>query len=141
MRAASIFLFPVLAILAAQAQPQPETGFVITAADCRRLVTKHTPAPDVAYRAGIDVHGRPVAPAESGAAARIVLPDEIVIDVLIPLDEFLGDKTPPRTARAEVRVGAVTVVGDRLSFNGQPLGDSAAAAIAAECRRILKHSR
>ena len=33
----------------------------MTRADCKRLVT-HQPAPDVAYRSGVDVRGRAVAP-------------------------------------------------------------------------------
>lgn len=113
------------------------TGLIISSAECRRLVTRHVPSPDVAYRPGQGVHGRAVAPADLDSAIAIRIPERIDIDILIPLEAFLGDETPPRTAEAEVRVGRVSVVGERLSYNGQPLADAAAAAVAAECRKAL----
>lgn len=58
--------FPValLAVTAATAQTPDAGPFTVrlSADDCQRLIP-HTPAPDVAYRPGADVHGRDVAPA------------------------------------------------------------------------------
>jgi len=56
----SIFL--VAAALQAAAQT-----VVVDSAACRAL-TAHQPAPDVAYRPGVDATGRPVAPADLGGA-------------------------------------------------------------------------
>lgn len=114
------------------------TRIILEARDCRQLVTRHRPSLDTAYQEGVDVRGNPVVPADLLSSPRIQLPEVIVIDILIPLEAFLGERTPPRIGRSEVRVGRVRVEGERLSFNGQPLGDPAAVAIAAACRRILE---
>jgi len=148
MRAFAALIALVLAPAAAAAQSHLESGsapgtrsrIVLEARDCRRLVTRHRPSLDTAYEPGVDARGRPVAPADLLGGAELRLPEVIVIDVLIPLTEFLGEAAPPRTGHAEVRVGEVRVEGERLSFNGQPLGDPAAAAIAAACRRSIERS-
>jgi len=153
MRAFAALIALVLAPAAAAAQSHLESGsatgtrsrIVLEARDCRRLVTRHRPSLDTAYEPGVDARGRPVAPADLLGGAELRLPEVIVIDVLIPLTEFLGEAAPPRTGHAEVRVGEVRVgevrvEGERLSFNGQPLGDPAAAAIAAACRLLIERS-
>ena len=149
MRSLAALLAALLASAAAAAQsgldsesaPGTQTRIVLEARDCRRLVTRHRPSPDTAYRPGVDARGRPVVPADLLGGPDLRLPEVIVIDVLIPLSEFLGDDTPPRIGHSEVRVGEVRVEGERLSFNGQPLSDPAGAAIAAECRRLLAQRR
>ena len=146
MRSAAALLALMLASAAAAAQsdletggvPDPYTRVILEARDCRQLVTRHRPSLDTAYQEGVDVRGNPVAPADLASSPRLQLPEVIVIDILIPLETFLGEGTPPRIGRSEVRLGEVRVEGERLSFNGQPLGDPAAAAIAAACRRILE---
>ena len=146
MRDIAALLALLLAPTAAAAQsdletggaPGPHTRVILEARDCRQLVTRHRPSLDTAYQAGVDVRGNPVVPADLASSPRLQLPEVIVIDILIPLEAFLGEGTPPRIGRSEVRVGEVRVEGERLSFNGQPLGDPAAAAIAAACRRILE---
>jgi hypothetical protein len=143
--AALLAVLPLSAV--AQSAPDSEsapgtrTRIVLEARDCRRLVIRHRPSPDTAYEPGVDARGRPVVPADLLGGTELGLPEVIVIDVLIPLSEFLGEHAPPRIGHSEVRVGEVRVEGERLSFNGQPLGDPAGAAIAAECRRILAQRR
>ncbi len=146
MRSAAALLAVLSPLAAAAAQSDRETGgapgqvtrVLLEARDCRQLVIRHRPSLDTAYQEGVDVRGNLVAPADLASGPRIQLPEVIVIDVLIPLEAFLGERTPPRIGRSEVRLGEVRVEGERLSFNGQPLGDPAAAAIAAACRRILE---
>lgn len=46
---------------------QPLEIVVVGKATCRAL-TAHQPAPDVAYKPGVDVHGKPVAPADLPSA-------------------------------------------------------------------------
>ena len=146
MRSAAALLAVLLPSAAAAAASQLETGgapdhhtrVILEARGCRQLVTRHRPSLDTTYQEGADVRGNPVAPADLASSPRLQLPEVIVIDILIPLETFLGEGTPPRIGRSEVRVGEVRVEGERLSFNGQPLGDPAAAAIPAACRRILE---
>ena len=59
------------------------TKVVISGQDCQRLV-RHVPAPDVAYKPGIDVHGKAVAPADlPGGGAGFKLPDHIEFNYTI----------------------------------------------------------
>ncbi|PJK29684.1 hypothetical protein [Minwuia thermotolerans] len=73
-----------------------------------RLAELHQPAPDVAYQPGVDVHGRPVAPADIGGGSNVTPPSEVSIQLLIPITEFLA-VAPPFLGEVEVNAGEVTV--------------------------------
>ena len=51
-----------------------QTNVSIDRRDCARLVRYVAPA-DVAYKPGVDAHGRKVVPADIGGCPQIVLPD------------------------------------------------------------------
>jgi hypothetical protein len=105
---------------------------VVDTAVCR-AVTLHQPAPDVAFRPGVDVLGRPVAPADLGAAPQLV-PQAFTFDLNADLRPFL----PPGLAlfQPQLSVGRVTIGGDgSVLFNGQRLGSSDQSALATLCRR------
>lgn len=108
---------------------------VVSEADCRWLQA-HTPAPDVAYVPGRDVHGRAVAPADLPGTPQLAIAERIPITLSIPLWKFLGRATPPLLSGAEVDAGTVTV--DRKSghvfYNGQPVSDPGRAELVAACR-------
>ncbi|MHA1113003.1 MAG: hypothetical protein ACTSRY_00650 [Alphaproteobacteria bacterium] len=137
---------PRLAILAAslalaavtQAQAQAVT-VVVSRADCARLV-RHVPAPDVAYRPGIDVHGRPVAPADLPGTPRIVLPEEFEIKITVDLRARLGLPADPGKYAGEVKVGTVRYRDGRAWFNGQPLEDESQARLSAACAKQLRQT-
>ena len=94
-------LLPLL-LLAAPALAEPVA--VIDAATCR-LLERHHPAPDVAYRPGVDVQGRAVAPADLPADRGLNLPQHIPVDIRIPVRTLLGNAAPPLTGDADIRVG------------------------------------
>lgn len=73
-----------------------------------RLVEVHKPAPDVAYQPGVDVNGRPVAPADLGGGSPVTGPSEVSIQLLIPLTDFLA-VAPPFLDLTDVDAGEVTV--------------------------------
>ena len=63
---------------------------VITRGECQRLV-RHVPAADVAYAPGVDVRGKPVAPADIGGGYDYMQPpEEIAFDLRVDLRNFLG---------------------------------------------------
>ncbi len=138
MRRPAIILFFLAIACAASAAPADRVVSV-TVEQCRQVVA-HQPADDVAYRPGVDFRGRPVAPADLAGPGAIETPEWIEIALIPPLREFLGAATPPFIDRAEVQVGTVAydIRTGRLSYNGQPLSDPAAHALAAECARQLK---
>ena len=105
----------------------------ISRRDCERLV-RHEPAPDVTYQPGVDVHGRPVAPADLGGGTQLELPDVIYI----PIEVFLQDKygIPANSVlfNARAQVGVVEVHGDKVYYEDQLLSDPETAALEAACR-------
>ncbi|HVO03450.1 MAG TPA: hypothetical protein VMT54_14685 [Candidatus Cybelea sp.] len=102
--------------------------------DCDRLA-KYQEPPGVEYQAGVDAHGEPVVPADIGGGSNIQLPQTIVI----PIEVFIQDRfhIPANSAlwAAKAEVGTVTITGDQVYFNGQPLGDAETAALAEICRQ------
>jgi len=107
---------------------------VVSQADCR-LLERHVPAADVAYRPGVDVRGKPVVPADASPQGQVPTPQQVAIDVSLPLRTF-APRQPGRLGEAEVQVGQVTVdlATNQVAFNGQPLTDPERAQFAAACR-------
>lgn len=96
--------------------------------DCRRL-ERHIPAPDVAFRPGVDVRGRPVAPADLAPPAAIV-PDRFPILLGVDLRERLG---LPSGLIADLPLGVIEIENGVVLFNGRPIAPDAVAGLAAAC--------
>ncbi len=120
------------------------TRVAITRADCARLVA-HVPGPDVAYRPGVDVYGREVAPADLGGAPRIELPETILIDIEVDLQARFGTPANEVLFDPDAEMGWVVYKDGRFTFNGQPLQDQAQdqaqAELAARCQKIVDGRR
>ncbi len=106
----------------------------ITDADCARIVNYVSP-PDVAYKPGVDVYGRPVAPADLNPQPQIGN-QPITIDITADLHKY-GVPTSSPLLLPGAHLGQITVEdnGRRVYFNGQPLGDTEEKAIADACRQ------
>lgn len=104
---------------------------VVSKRDCQHLV-HHVPAPDVAYRPGVDVRGRKVAPADLPGSG-LSLPREIDIPITIDFAERYG--FDGKGVSAEKTLGRVTVRGGQAYWNGAPLGSADQARIAQACRQ------
>ena len=107
--------------------------------DCGRI-TVHTPAPGVEYKPGEDVQGRKVAPADLGGGSAIVLPNEIVIDIGIKLDEKYGLGAGGVYAGA-ASVGKVAVRDGALYWNDRRMDAADQHAIAEACRKAYGNRR
>lgn len=107
--------------------------------DCKRI-TKHLPAPDVAYQPGSGVRGKKFAPADLGGASPIKIPDEISINIGIDLEEKYGLGAGGKYT-GEAIIGKVTVKKGRVYFNGQPLTAPDQAVLAQACREKLKKGK
>ena len=126
-----ILMCPVATLAAATDQPDP--------ALCNALV-KHTPAPDVAYQPGVDVNGNPVAPADLPGSPQMQLPQKFDFPLTISLAKALNLNTnqPPWNQLGpgtEATLGTITVEGDKVSFNGQPLSDTQQDNLAVLCMK------
>jgi hypothetical protein len=126
------YFWPLL-VFAGPALAEPVA--VIDTATCR-LLERHQPAPDVAYRPGVDVQGNAVAPADLPAERGLNLPQTVAVDIRIPVRKLLGRATPPLTGDADIRVGQVLVGPDgRVTFNGREIGDGP---VIAACRAAAR---
>lgn len=111
----------------------------VTEQDCRWLV-HHQPAPDVAYKPGVDVHGRSVTPADLDSNRRVKLPEVIAIPLHVPIDSLLKKGVTSPVGESEVGVGLVTVdrsTGEVL-YEGQALVPAETERMVAACRRLLR---
>ncbi len=136
------YLAPALFLLAAALAVAPvaaheKATVAITRADCARLV-EHVPGPDMAYRPGVDVYGREVAPADLGGAPRVELPETVLIDIEVDLLARFGIPANEVLFDPDAEVGEVAYRDGRFTFNGQPLQDQAQAELAARCQEIVR---
>ncbi len=111
----------------------------ISKAECRKLV-RHQPLADVAYRPGVDVRGRRVAPADLDGGTNVAVPQEIEISIDVELDETIG-AAASGLYEPEAKIGKVVYKNGRAWFNGQPLETGANADVFAACRKRMKGAR
>jgi hypothetical protein len=139
-----LFVAALLAASQVRAHEQekaPEkTEVTIARADCARLV-EHVPAPDVAYQPGVDAYGRAVVPADLpgdlNGGARIQVPRTLRIPIEIDLLDRFGIPANPALYDADVPIGEVAYQDGRLTFEGQPLQNEAAAELSRRCQKII----
>jgi hypothetical protein len=108
---------------------------VVDTAACR-VLTVHQPAPDVAFRPGVEALGRPVAPADLGGG-----PSPVARSFAFDLNADLRPYLRPGSAlfQPQLNVGRVVVGTDgTVLFNGRRLDDGDRAALAAACRRVAR---
>ena len=121
-------------VLVAVAWAVPASAEIaISRKDCQRLVD-HEPAPDVTYRPGVDVHGRPVVPADLGGGQQIQLPDVIYIPIEVLIQDKYGIPANSVLYDATALVGVVSVRGNQVYFEDQPLTDPEIVALEEACR-------
>ena len=108
----------------------------VTREDCSRLV-EHRPDPDVTYKPGVDVHGRPVAPADLPGGLQIRPSD--VVEFELSFNPLHG-ATGRRFAGTDLYVGRISVdlATGAVTFNDVPLTDPEQAELAAKCRAALR---
>ena len=121
----------VLSLVAWTAPASAEIA--ISRKDCQRLVN-HEPAPDVTYQPGVDVRGRPVAPADLGGGQQIQLPDVIYIPIEVLIQDKYGIPANSVLYDATALVGVVSVRGNQVYFEDQPLTDPEIVALEEACR-------
>jgi hypothetical protein len=101
----------------------------ITDEDCQWL-SRHHPAPDVAYQPGVSTTGQPVVPADLGGRPPLILPEVYTF--------FIGREIAglPGQTKADLAIGTVRLdmTTQRLAFNGQPLSPPFEDELVALCR-------
>ncbi len=131
--------FAVLAVIAGTASRAAERTIAIARSDCE-LAVRYAPPPDVAYKPGVDVNGRPVAPADLDGDHRLKLRESIPVIISDDLRKQFGlpDDSPLFDANVFVGIVELRLSDRRLTFNGVELSDREASALAAMCRDATK---
>ncbi len=137
----------LLAPYAAVGEQPPRDGkssviIELSEAECR-LLTRHQPDADVAYRPGVDARGRSVVPADlgstgPGAAARLQTPTKIVIPIEVDLFDRFGVPANPDLFEADAQVGQVIYDDGKVFYNGQRLADGASDQLLLHCQELLE---
>ena|SRR5690349_22127814 len=121
----------ILSVLAWASVASAEVA--ISRHDCQQLVS-HQPAPDVTYQPGVDVHGKPVVPADLAGGSQIELPDVIYIPIEVLLQDRFGIPANSVLYQATAEVGVASVRGNQVFFQDKPLTDPEIAALEAACQ-------
>ncbi|MBB4265599.1 hypothetical protein [Roseospira visakhapatnamensis] len=132
---------PPAARATAPAPPAARPGLLrIDARVCRRLVD-HIPDPDVTYRPGVDVRGRPVVPADATDWSQFaaLVPDTLTFHIAVDPLEAADLPAPRGIETPEAILGTVTydLVRNRFLINGRPLITGQQDALAWACRQGL----
>lgn len=130
----ALVLFVAILVHAIGPSRAAERTIAVARSDCR-LAIEHAAAADVDFEPGVDVHGRPVVPADIERSG-IALPDIVSVFVSAEVrDAFeLGDDSPLLSFDAGIGIVEYDLSSGRLLFNGVPLSERDEQALAALCR-------
>jgi len=109
----------------------PEGRVVLTAETCAQLARLLPTGGD--YKPGVDAQGRAVASADLPGNSRPQIND-FPIEITSDLQRRLGIPANPNDFQPLLRLGFVTIQGNRAYFNGEPLSDPDQDQLAAACR-------
>lgn len=111
----------------------------IDSAACRYLV-KHQPRADVVFQGGVDIGGHAVASADLNDGVPLQMPESVAVDITPELTKWLPNANPPydRLANSKINIGTVTLTGDMVTMNGQPLSGVAQENLAVLCLQQTK---
>ena len=127
-------LFAAGAVLAASAKG---SSVKVSRSECKGFV-KHQSSAE--YKPGTDARGKKVKEADLPGGSPIKLPETISIDIGIDLDKKYGLGSGGKYTGEGV-IGKVTVKGDKVFFNDQPLDQRDRAAIAEACQKAYGTKR
>lgn len=121
---------------------QPEPKYSRT--DCRKLIITNKPDDSVEYKAGVDVNGKPVAPADLPGNKTYDLGNKVIIPTELPLKSFApsfpttGNPYVNSTIRKSSIYSSIIEVDKdgSVKINGQPVGNEEEDAIRAQCRKL-----
>ena len=130
------------AALAAPPPTPPPPGGASVSADGRVLVSSkacaevvaHVPDAGVAYTPGVDVNGNAVAPADLPDSGSPITADNFPIFLTLDLKKKFQVSDSAKLFKLQAVVGLISVQGNQVFFNGQPIGSGEASLLAAACR-------
>lgn len=94
---------------------------------------EHVPADDVAYTPGVDVHGKPVVPADLTPHV-VEVPKTIAFDLDIDVAKYLGIPVPAGVLE-EATIGHISITDNVVRFNGAPIEGEAKKSLRQTCAK------
>ena len=139
--AAVVTLLPLLSAVALADEVGVGGGKpVIGRQDCEALATYHTP-PGVNYQPGVDVNGRPVAPADLPGTNSYQLPRRVQFDVVINPMTYAGGQGAGSAAAGQyantmlpVAHVAIDLATGEATIDGKPMDSDQEAYLRRICR-------
>jgi len=135
---------PLIFLLGAMIAPAAAADTVtISTADCQRLAA-HTSSAD--YQPGVDVRGKPVAPADLDSGPSLDLPSVIEIPLALDVIRRLQGETSGRSnilsgqrgLEGKASLGTLTIKGNDAFWNGEQLQSQDEILMAEACRSSLR---
>ena len=135
----TVWMIVTIVIFASAPSRAAERTIAIARSDCELAVRYVTP-PGVDYQPGVDVNGRPVAPADLDDGRRLQLPESIPVFITDDLRRrfHVPRHSPLFDTDAVVGIVELRLSDRRLTFNGVEIGSAEADALAAMCRDAMK---
>jgi len=101
----------------------------------------HTQNPGATYQPGVDVHGKPVTPADLPNATNMILPERMVFPLTIDLAKALNLDTSAYPynklgAGTEADLGDLEIYGTNIFFKGRPISDETWNKLAVVCAGV-----
>jgi len=126
-----------------------ESKAVVTVESCRRL-TAYIAANDVTYKAGVDVRGRAVKPADLSPTPNLGLKDQISFQLILDiaresragkktLKQFRGHSAFGRGLRGRMDLGRIVIKNGTVTLDGKPLAASQQTKLYQFCLQNKKH--
>jgi hypothetical protein len=135
-----VFVWAATAVAETPRPPPPggvavsKDGQIVVSAKACAEVVAHVPDAGVAFIPGVDVNGQPVTPADLPGSAPPVNLDSFPIFLTLDLKKKFRIPDAAKLFKFEALVGLITIQGNQVFFNGQPIGTGEANLLAAACR-------
>ena len=115
------------------ASVSPDGRVVVSSKACAEVVA-HVPDAGVAYTPGVDVNGNAVAPADLPDTTSPITVDNFPIFLTLDLKKKFQVPESAKLFKLQAVVGLITIQGNQIFFNGQPIAPGEASLLAAACR-------
>ncbi|PCI32337.1 MAG: hypothetical protein COB54_07505 [Alphaproteobacteria bacterium] len=113
--------------------------------DSCRILTRHIPTDDVSYKPGVDVRGRPVAPADLSPALDLGLKDKISFQLI--LDVAKESRRSADTQQqfqdhpgleGRINLGRIEIKQGQVTLDGKPLASQHQIELTEFCKKSRK---
>lgn len=116
-----------------------QDGRIVISSDlCPGLAGAASQVPGADYTPGVDVNGKPVAPADLPGTAPPLKLDNFPIEISVNLQKRFGIPANSTLFHGKAIIGLVTIRDGRAYFNGEPISQSEQDMMVAACKEAKR---